>query len=295
MKAFVLAENGDAARELCAGARTLSEEVILVCAGLEPITGVADKVLVIDIPENALVEDAYVTVNQLFDKEQPGMVIVEPTRRMRALAGRLAAHAKTAVMTDAVKIEYDIATNLYFGGIGQRKTRVKEGTRIYTIGSGVFSETEASGGDIVESVAFEAPAAMMVKKSVQPIASGGADLAKADIVVGAGRGFAEENELEIARNLASRIDGELACSRPLTEGVDWMPKGSYIGVSGLMLSPKVYVACGISGQMQHMVGIARANTIVAINKDKNAPIFKQCDIGIVGDIKHVIPALTSAL
>ena len=124
---------------------------------------------------------------------------------------------------------------------------------------------------------------------------GGADLFKAEAVVACGRGFAEESELDLARALADKIDGGLACSRPLTEGVDWMPQSTYVGVSGLTLTPKVYVACGISGQMQHMVGCNRSGAVFAINKDKNAPVFKQCDYGLVGDIKDVLPALTAAL
>ena len=111
----------------------------------------------------------------------------------------------------------------------------------------------------------------------------------------AGRGFAEESELDLARELCDKLGAGLACSRPLTEGVNWLPTELYVGVSGLMLSPKAYVACGISGQMQHMVGCNRAGTMFAINKDKNAPVFKQCDYGIVGDIKDVLPKLAAAL
>ena len=121
------------------------------------------------------------------------------------------------------------------------------------------------------------------------------DTLQACLDVAAGRGFAEEAELDLARALCDKIGAGLACSRPLTEGVDWLPTELYVGVSGLMLSPKAYVACGISGQMQHMVGCNRAGTLFAINKDKSAPIFKQCDYGIVGDLKDVLPRLVAAL
>ena len=104
-----------------------------------------------------------------------------------------------------------------------------------------------------------------------------------------------ESDLDLARELCDKLGAGLACSRPLTEGVNWLPTELYVGVSGLMLSPKAYVACGISGQMQHMVGCNRAGTMFAINKDKNAPVFKQCDYGIVGDIKDVLPKLAAAL
>ena len=110
-----------------------------------------------------------------------------------------------------------------------------------------------------------------------------------------GRGFAEEADLQLMRDVAAKLGGECGCSRPLAEGVDWMPREAYIGVSGMMLAPKMYLGIGISGQMQHMVGVNHAGTMFAVNKDKNAPIFKQCDYGLVGDLKDVLPKLAAAL
>lgn len=124
---------------------------------------------------------------------------------------------------------------------------------------------------------------------------GGTDLFKAEAVVACGRGFAEESELDLARALADKIDGGLACSRPLTEGVDWMPQSTYVASPASRSRRRCMVACGISGQMQHMVGCNRSGVVFAINKDKNAPVFKQCDWGLVGDIEDVLPALTAAL
>ena len=166
---------------------------------------------------------------------------------------------------------------------------------IYTVGAGAFEGAEASGANAVEDVAWVAPATPVKLVSSKPIEKSGVDLNKADVVVAAGRGFAEESELDLARALCDKLGAGLACSRPLTEGVNWLPTELYVGVSGLMLSPKAYVACGISGQMQHMVGCNRAGTMFAINKDKNAPVFKQCDYGLVGDLKDVLPKLAAAL
>ena len=95
----------------------------------------------------------------------------------------------------------------------------------------------------------------------------------------------------MVRQLAAAIGGEVGCSRPIAEGEKWMPKENYIGVSGLMLAPEVYIALGISGQVQHMVGCNRAKVMIAVNKDKNAPIFQQADYGIVADLYKVVPAL----
>ncbi len=123
----------------------------------------------------------------------------------------------------------------------------------------------------------------------------GVDLAKADAVVSAGRGFAEKADLDLAYALADKLGAAVGCSRPLAEGVDWFPHEAYIGVSGQVIAPKVFLAAGISGQMQHMVGCNRSGAVFAVNKDKNAPIFKQCDYGLVGDLKTVLPAVVAAL
>ena len=91
------------------------------------------------------------------------------------------------------------------------------------------------------------------------------------------------------------MDAQLACSRPLAEGVNWFDKDRYIGVSGLTVAPDVYVAVGISGQIQHLAGMLDSKVVVAINNDKNAPIFKAADYGIVGELEQVLPQLTEAL
>lgn len=294
MKALVIAERADAARELAAGARTLADEVVLVTFG-EVLEGVADKVARITVPQDALVDDAADTVIALFDVEQPSVVLVEPTRRMKLIAGKLAAHAETSTITDVMSFEAEGARSLYFGGVGERVQKARGGVALYTVGSGTFADAQPSGSSVVEDVAWVAPACPMELVDRKPIEKSGVDLFKADAVVAAGRGFAEEADLDLARALCDKVGGGLACSRPLTEGVNWLPTELYVGVSGLMLSPKVYVACGISGQMQHMVGCNRAGTMFAINKDKNAAVFKQCDFGLVGDVKDVLPALVAAL
>ena len=294
MKALVIAERADAARELCAGARTMADEVVLVSFGEAP-EAVADKVARVSVPEGTVLDDAAATVISVFDAEAPAVVLAEPTRHMKAIAGRLAAHAGTSAITDAMSFEDGGARSLYFGGVAERVQKAAGDVAVYTVGAGAFEGAEASGANAVEDVAWVAPAVPVRLVSSVPVEKSGVDLNKADVVVAAGRGFAEESELDLARELCDKLGAGLACSRPLTEGVNWLPTELYVGVSGLMLSPKAYVACGISGQMQHMVGCNRAGTMFAINKDKNAPVFKQCDYGLVGDIKDVLPALAAAL
>ena len=296
MKALVLAERSDAARELAAGARTMADEVVLVAiGGLEVADGTADKIIRIALPADAVYDDAYATVVSVFDAEQPAVILAEPTRHVKSVVGRVAAHANTSVITDVMSFEGVGARSLYFGGVAERVQKAAGGVAVYTVGAGAFEGAEASGANAVEDVAWVAPASPVRLVSSKPRALSGVDLGKADVVVAAGRGFAEEADLDLARALCDKLGAGLACSRPLTEGVDWLPAELYVGVSGLMLSPKAYVACGISGQMQHMVGVNRAGTMFAVNKDKNAPIFKQCDYGLVGDLKDVLPRLAAAL
>ena len=154
---------------------------------------------------------------------------------------------------------------------------------------------EAEKSAVVKKVDYLVPDGALTVVGESPLESCGTNLPAADVVVAGGRGFASKEELGLLNDLAHKIGGECGCTRPLAEGVDWMPRETYIGVSGLMLAPKVYVGVGISGQMQHMVGCNRAATLFAINTDKNAPIFKMCDYGLVGDLNEALPALVAAL
>lgn len=294
MKAFVIAENEGAARELCAGARTLADSVILCVAGAPVITGVADKCIHVEVPACNIADDAYLTVKSVFDAEGADCILVENAIRPLSLAGRLCAAIGTAAIAGVTEVKGAEAATMFFGGTG---TRVAKAQKIpaYIVGAGVFDAAAATGTDVVEEAAFEAPANAIVKEGEEPLEKSDVNLSGADVVVACGRGFAEKDELQMAFDLAAKVGGEVGCSRPLAEGMDWFPKEAYIGVTGQMLSPKVCFSLGVSGQMQHMIGVSGADVIVAVNKDKNAPVFKQCDLGFVGDLKDVLPALTAAL
>ncbi len=295
MKAFVIAEHADAASALAAGARTIADEVAVAVIGAEQVpAGIADAAYHVAVPADAVADDANLTLAPVV--EGADVVIAEACRHVKSVVGKLAAAAGASVITDALAIEGNVATEMYFGGIGQIKRAPETACAFYTAGAGAFGDAQPSGGNgAAEELAWVAPEKAVKLVSSKPIEKSGIDLTKSDVVVAAGRGFAEEGDLQLARDLADKIGAGLGCSRPLAEGVNWMPTETYIGVSGLMLSPKAYIGVGISGQMQHMVGVKSAGTVFAINKDKNAPIFKQCDYGLVGDLKAILPALTAAL
>lgn len=295
MKAFVIAESADAQKELCAGARTLADEVLLVSIGRAPQTGVADVAYRIELPEGELVENAYDTVAALYDETNPDAVIFEPTARLKIVGGRLAAHAGTSVMSDITALDGAQAESLYFGGLATKKQQATGERAFYSSNGSAFANAEASGTDVVETRAFVTPERALKLRGTHEVPHVGADLGRASVIVGAGRGFAHVEDLDLARDLASAVHGEIACSRPLAENEKWLPKNLYLGVSGRMVSPKVYFAIGISGQMQHMIGVHNADVIVAINKDQNAPVFSQADFGLVGDLHEALPALVEKL
>lgn len=290
-KALVIAASEDAQKSICAGARTIADAVELAVVGT-PLTGVADKAYAVQF--EGMPENATAGIKAAFDASGADIVLVEPTATNKILAGTLAAQLGTAVITDVAAIEGDAAVNSYFGGIANAKQTVS-GTKIYTVSATLFEAAEPTGTDTVETIAYTAPAAPLTVTGTEDLPAGGADLTKYDVVVGAGRGFQAEEDLKLAHDLAAKVNGEVGCSRPLAENVDWMARNLYIGVSGQVIAPKAYIALGISGQQQHMVGVTGAETIIAVNKDANAPVFKQCDLGFVGDLYEVVPALTAAL
>ncbi|MCI0419490.1 MAG: electron transfer flavoprotein subunit alpha/FixB family protein, partial [Acidobacteria bacterium] len=122
-------------------------------------------------------------------------------------------------------------------------------------------------------------------------AQGRVDLSQADIIVAGGRGLANKEKFQIILDLAQALGAGVGASRPVTDG-GWLPKEHQIGSSGQTVAPKLYIACGISGAIQHLVGMSNAGCIVAINKDPNAPIFSIADYGIVGDVFKIVPVLT---
>ncbi|MBB6446875.1 electron transfer flavoprotein subunit alpha/FixB family protein [Bacillus benzoevorans] len=293
MTILVFAEKTSTLIELCNGARQLGDRVEAIVIG-EAQGGFADKVWHIPAQADAMFEDYTETIAALVEKVKPSFLLVEPTKRCKLVSGRLAAMLGASVITDASELtSAGEAKHMVYGGAAVRKEKAVTATAIVTVGSGVFADSEpVTLESEVETVAFVAPAftIKVVSKEQKPKTS--ADLNKSKRVVGIGRGLAAQEDLDMIKDFAASIGAEVGCSRPIADGEGWMPKELYIGVTGLMLSPDIYVALGISGQIQHVVGINQSKVVIAVNKDKNAPIFKYADYGIVGDLYKVVPALT---
>jgi electron transfer flavoprotein alpha subunit len=186
---------------------------------------------------------------------------------------------------------------MVYGGAAIRTEKALSETVVVTVGNGVFSATAKDAtrqGQVTEVNPVVDNQGIRVLET-RPKQGEMVNLGSAKRVVGVGRGFASQDDLKMAEEIASLVGAEMACSRPIAEGEKWMSKERYIGVSGVVLKPNLYVSMGISGQIQHMVGVNQAKTLVAINKDKNAPVFKQVDIGLVADIYKVLPQIIEKL
>lgn len=292
MKVLVISEHAAILPELVSGARQLGASEVTTACFENGDTAISDRSLIIEVPENAIIDDAFETLAPFAQESE--VILAENTRRIKTIAGHLASKFQTAAALASVGLSQQGACGVYFGGVAERVQK-PVGKAIYLVSSGVFNPEAIKGKGETETVDWVPPQNPVDLISVCPREKSAADPSKAEVVVAVGRGFTEEKQLDYARDLVDAVHGAIACSRPLTEGVNWLPSELYVGVSGITVSPKVYIAAGISGQMQHMVGCNKSGLVVAINNDKNAPIFKQCDFGIIGDVKEVLPALTAAL
>lgn len=254
-----------------------------------------------ELKEHALVDDYLLTIARLVEERQPAILLVGSTRRGRAIAGRLAARMGITALTDVLHFQPEGEAlqirHLLFGGGAVRVERPLTRQTLATVGPGVFDPAPAQpgrSGEIIE-VAFVEPewrATLRERKTRPPVT---VDLTKARKVVCAGRGVAKQEDLSLVNELAQALGAEIACTRPLAEGLGWLPVERYLGISGATVRPDLYLGLGVSGQVQHLIGMNHSRVVVAINKDKNAPIFAQADYGIASDLYAVVPALIKAI
>ena len=258
----------------------------------------ADRLLYCQPSDGAVPEDYAAAVAQEVKKEASALVIVNNTIRGRCLAGKLGVLLDTAVLTGVNALERSgeelVCCRMVYGGMAQRSEVFTKPYGVLTVGGGVF---EAAAEPAQAAVApFEGlPQGGLKRIACTPKKEGGVDLVAAKRIVDVGRGLAQEADLELCRKLAAALGAEVGCSRPVAENNKWLPKSNYMGITGVQVKPELIVALGVSGQIQHIGGINKSRVIVAVNKDKSAPIFKNADFGVVGDLYKVVPALIEKL
>ena len=300
---FVMSDEASALSELCAGAGAVAARVTAILFGSEAeAAGAAgcgaDRLLYCQPSDGAVPEDYAAAVAQEVKKEASALVIVNNTIRGRCLAGKLGVLLDTAVLTGVNALERSgeelVCCRMVYGGMAQRSEVFTKPYGVLTVGGGVF---EAAAEPAQAAVApFEGlPQGGLKRIACTPKKEGGVDLVAAKRIVDVGRGLAQEADLELCRKLAAALGAEVGCSRPVAENNKWLPKSNYMGITGVQVKPELIVALGVSGQIQHIGGINKSRVIVAVNKDKSAPIFKNADFGVVGDLYKVVPALIEKL
>lgn len=226
-------------------------------------------------------------------------ILIGSTRRGKELAGRLAQKLGAAAVSDVNAVTAEggelLASRFAFGGATVATEKLTTPVKILAVMPKTFEIGEvAAGGGAVVTPALSLTASGV--KLVETKAKEGAavNLDAADRLVCIGRGLAKKEDLPLVEEFAAALGAELGCTKSLCDW-EWLPENRLVGLSGAKSKPTLYVSCGISGQVQHTVGISSSKTIVAVNKDDKAPIFNFADYGIVGDIYQVLPALTAAL
>jgi electron transfer flavoprotein alpha subunit len=243
--------------------------------------------------------DAFV---QLIRRLDPLMVIFPHTYQVRDFAPRLATRFAQTLIPDVVAIGVDAGQPVFVRQLLQGKLNADyvpngAGPWFASVQAGAFrADALGTGTCTVEKFVPRLEASQIrsqlgerFRESAQTV-----DLSAASLIVSVGRGIKEEANIPIVQELATALGAELAASRPICDN-GWLPMERQVGSSGQTVSPKVYIAVGISGAIQHLVGMKGSKAVVAINKDENAPIFEVADYGIVGDLFEVVPALTAAV
>ena len=226
-----------------------------------------------------------------------GAVVLAASAQGKDLAPRVAAKLGAPLAADVTDLAVDggsvVVTRPVFAGKALLKVKVTAAPAVVSLRPNVFTPVERSKAGTAETIAIAGNAGRVVVKGIKAAAGGALDVAEAPIVVSGGRGLKEPANFKLLEELAQAFGGKAAvgASRAVVDA-GWRPHGDQVGQTGKTVSPSLYIAVGISGAIQHLAGMRTAKVIVAINKDKDAPIFKVADYGIVGDLFEIVPKLT---
>jgi electron transfer flavoprotein alpha subunit len=278
----------------------------VIGAGVSALgTELTDKKLAkIFTVEHALLKeytsDGYVTaLEQIVKQADPAYVILPHTYQVRDFAPALATRFGQVLISDVIAFHDGpvFVRQLLQGKLNADYRQTGTGPCFVSVQAGTFrADALEAGSATVEAFSPALDAAQirnkpgeLFRESAQTV-----DLSVAPVIVSVGRGIGEQDNLGIVEELAAALGAELAASRPICDN-GWLPMERQVGSSGQTVSPKLYLAVGISGAIQHLVGMKGSKAVIAINKDENAPIFEVADYGVVGDLFEIVPALTKAV
>ena len=317
MKILVVAEHRDsrfkkAALEAATAARTLADTLGAELVGLVAGSGVAPfagdlgaggvrTVVAVDQPDLARHSNTALAkvIASVAAQEKADIILLPATQTGKDLAPRVAAKLNAGLAADCVALTVEngevIATRPVYAGKALVDVAVTTPVKIFTLRPNVF--TASSSGETAQveqrTVPME-PSDFGAVVTATRVASGRPDVAEADVIVSGGRGMKGPEHFALIEQLAEVLGAAVGASRAVVDA-GWRPHTEQVGQTGKTVSPTLYIACGISGAVQHLAGMSSSRYIVAINKDKDAPIFQVADYGIVGDVFEILPELTRQL
>lgn len=306
---LVYSENPDTVLELVSAASRLGAgEVSAALLGFGDLSQAKAKLSVAGVSSIYLVSNEALSglrpepvvdaLEAIFNSANPDIVLIGGSKLGKEVAPRLATRLNLGCISDALTLEAKggniTAERLVWGG-NAISTVSSLGGAVVSIPLRANERASGSSQPKVNIVELhpKTRTTKLVEKREKP--QGQVNIKDAETIVSAGRGFKKKEDLALLNDLAEVLNAIIGASRPLTSDLGWMPEDRQVGLSGVTVKPKLYFAVGISGQIQHLTGMRDSRVVVAINNDKNAPIFQECDYGIVGDLYQVVPELSKAL
>ena len=227
-------------------------------------------------------------------KEQPDMIVFHHSSYGWDLAPRIAVALKAALVSEVIALDDGVPVVPVCNAKLRRKVKAKSAQTILTLQAGAFGMEEDPIGTPTVIPVDTAASGKVQCSGYEAAQIGGVDLTKSEIIVSAGRGVGKPENIAIVQALAKALGGEYGASRPVVDA-GWVDHDRQVGTTGRTVTPKLYVACGISGAIQHLAGMKKSDFIVAINTDKDAPIGEVADVLVVADLKQFLPVLTEKL
>ena len=307
---WVFAEDRDQTLELLGAARDiadkLSGKVAAFAGGGHPardyIEYGADTVFQFpELAEGRPLESFVPVIADLARELSPDVFLIGATGRGKEIAARLATRLEAGLCSGCIGLKLDekgklLMDRLVYGGAGVQTVVCTGSPQMATVPPRTFEPAQPQPGRSGEIRELQsAPASPVQIIGRAPRRKDAVDITAATVVVCVGRGLDKKEDIDLARQLAQALGGEVGCSRPIAEELQWLPEELYIGISGKKVKPALYLGIGVSGQVQHITGIRDSKVIFAINQDENAPIFEAADYGIVGDLYSVVPMLIDEL
>jgi len=300
---WVLATDASKLYSMVAAARGLGGDVTVLAVGSRSLAEAAavagaDRVCWIETADDVPADAFAATVGEILSAAKPRAVLAATTPQGRALLGAAAAALGAVVISGlvgmAIEDQFVVVdrTNLE-GRVVETMATSAPVAALFAGMAQVVPPADARPAEI-ERLAAEWTSDIRIEKT-EPVSGAGTGVSGAERVVAVGRGLKARADLAVVQGLADTLGAALGCSMPVADDFGWVPKESYVGRSGQHISPRLYVAIGISGAPQHLDGVRDAKTVIAVNVDPDAPIFRRADYGIVGDLYEVIPQLCAAL